>query len=125
MSERMFRVVCYNSCMTKIIQPLSDPDGIREEANEQAKETFTDFYVDAPAPDPLTFQAPVAAQPDPVLAVEPAIPADAATTEAAMDQENDPLNYQPSANFTGRGPDYAATEAKTAQTNDPLQNASA
>lgn len=111
--------------MTKIIQPLSDPDDIRGEADEQAKETFADYYVDAPAPDPLTFQAPVAAQPDPVLAADPATPTDAATVEAAMDQENDPLNYQPSANFAGQGPDYAATEAKTAQTNDPLQNAGA
>ncbi len=107
--------------MTKIIQPLSDPEDIREEANEQVKEKFTDFYVDAAAPDPLTFQAPVAVQPGPVLTTDAATPINAAATEAAMDQENDPLNYQPSASFTGHGPDYAAAEAKSAQSNDPLQ----
>ncbi|TAH32164.1 hypothetical protein EYC59_06280 [Candidatus Saccharibacteria bacterium] len=109
--------------MTKIIQPLSDPEDIREEANEQVKEKFTDFYVDAAAPDPLTFQAPAAAQPDPVLTTDPAAPTDAAANETAMDQENDPLNYQPLATFTGHGPDYAAAEAKSAQSNDPLQGA--
>ncbi len=102
--------------MTKVIQPLSDPDDIREEANEQVKEKFTDYYVDAPAPDPLDFHPPAAAaaaQPDP------------AQTVADDSLANDPLTHvQVAPQPTAAQQDAAATAA-SAQANDPLRDTTA
>jgi hypothetical protein len=70
--------------MSKIIQPISDPDDIREEAEESVKEKFTDFYIDQPAPDPLTWQAPT--QQDKALP-----DAEIASENAELSHQNDPL----------------------------------
>jgi hypothetical protein len=45
----------------KNIQPLSDPDDIRKEADDATKEQYADYYVNQPAPDPLTWQPPAQA----------------------------------------------------------------
>jgi len=45
----------------KNIQPLSDPDDIRKEADDATKEQYADYYVNQPAPDPLTWQSPAQA----------------------------------------------------------------
>jgi hypothetical protein len=49
--------------MPKIIQPLSDADDIRGEAEAATREKFTNYYVDAPAPDPLDFHPPATTTP--------------------------------------------------------------
>jgi hypothetical protein len=40
----------------KTIQPLNDPDDIRDEAQEATKEQYADFYVNQLAPDPLDWK---------------------------------------------------------------------
>ena len=75
--------------MTKIIQPLNDPDNIREAANETLKEQFADYYVNQPAPDPLTWQSPAAKAAQQQAAVDPAQAAIDEATE--LSRQNDPL----------------------------------
>jgi hypothetical protein len=70
--------------MPKIIQPLNDSDGIREEAAEATKEQYADFYVNQLAPDPLTWK-PAARQ-------DMTHPDDTAEAKAAeLSRQNDPL----------------------------------
>jgi len=69
--------------MPKIIQPISDPDEIRQESESTEKEKFTDYYVDAPAPDPLTFKPPTQ---------QPQAPSDQTeSNEDELTRQNDPL----------------------------------
>ena len=68
--------------MTKIIQPLNDPDEIREAAAEATKEEFADFYVNQPMPDPLDFH------PDRAKLTHPLQPE---LTLEELSRQNDPL----------------------------------
>jgi hypothetical protein len=101
--------------MPKIIQPLNDPDEIRHEAEDQVKEKFADYYVDGPAPDPLTWQAPT----PPVDALDDSQD----LTVADLTAMNDPLNYQPPVPSEAQTERYEEIQAaKLSQQNDPLKD---
>jgi hypothetical protein len=71
----------------KSIQPISDPDDIRKEANESTKEQYADFYVNQLAPDPLTWKP--AARQD-ITHPEQA-PQSPEVEAAELSRQNDPL----------------------------------
>jgi hypothetical protein len=70
--------------MSKIIEPISNPDEIRKQAEEVEKEKFTDYYIDQPAPDPLTWHAPT--QQGKTVSDD-----DITSADAELAHQNDPL----------------------------------
>jgi len=73
----------------KIIQPLNDPDEIRDEAAEATKEQYADFYVNQNAPDPLEWKSRTQAAKE--KAEQEAQNKTPEQIEAELSQQNDPL----------------------------------